>query len=105
MNSRLAGFLAGLFCIGAGCISASPAAEKVRITSNPDVVRGCEFLGNVKATSGWGGAAGTGIGSNNTEVALREKTAKLGGNVVFVVASGVKATGEAYACPTPAAGP
>ena len=80
------------------CISASPAAEKVRITSNPDVVRGCQFLGNVKATSGWGGQAGTGIGSNNTEVALREKTAKLGGDVVFVVASGVKATGEAYRC-------
>lgn len=82
------------------CQTVSPAGEKVRVTSNPEVVRGCTFLGNVKSTSGWGGAAGSGIAANNTEVALREKTAKLGGNVVFMVTSGgSKATGEAYACP------
>lgn len=90
-----------LAALAVGCMSASPAAQKVRITGNPDVVRGCQFLGNVKATSGFVGGAGTGIGSNNTEVALREKTAKLGGNVVFIVTSGVKATGESYACPVP----
>lgn len=84
-----------------GCISTSPAAQKVRITNNPEVVRGCKFLGNVRATSGWGGPAGSGIAAHNTEAALREKTARLKGNVVYVVASGVKATGEAYKCPEP----
>jgi hypothetical protein len=85
----------------AACITASPAAEKIRMTSNPEVVRGCKFLGNVRATSGWGGSAGTGIAGHNTDVALREKTAKLGGNVVYVVESGIHASGEAYFCEAP----
>ncbi len=83
------------------CITASPAAEKVRMTSNPEVVRGCKFLGNVRATSGWGGSAGTGIAGHNTDVTLREKTARLGGNVVYVVESGIHASGEAYLCEAP----
>jgi len=97
VTGRLVGL--GALILLVGCISASPAAQQVRMTSNPEVVKGCAFLGNVRATSGWGGPAGTGIGSHNTDVALREKTAKLGGNVVFVVASGVHASGEAYRCP------
>lgn len=88
----------GLSALAAGCISASPAAQAVRRTSNPEVVHGCKFLGNVRATSAHGGAAGSGIAAHNTDVALREKTAKLGGNVVFVVQSGIHASGEAYLC-------
>ncbi len=80
------------------CVTTTPAGEKVRVTSNPDVVKGCQFLGNVKATSGWGGPAGTGLGTSNTEKTLQNKTAELGGNVVFVVTSGVHAAGEAYKC-------
>jgi hypothetical protein len=98
IDHRGAGFLLGLALVSVGCISASSAAQKVRTTSNPEVVRGCRFLGNVRATSGWGGAAGTGIAGHNTDVALREKTAKLGGNVVFVVQSGIHASGEAHDC-------
>jgi hypothetical protein len=80
------------------CVSTTPAGEKVRVTANPDVVKGCKFLGNVKATSGWGGSAGTGLAGSNTEKTLQNKTAALGGNVVFVVSSGIHASGEAYAC-------
>jgi hypothetical protein len=83
----------------AGCVSVSPEGEEVRVTSNPDVVKGCKFLGNVKATSGWGGPAGTGLASSNSAKTLRNKAAKLGGNVVFVVESGIHAEGEAYLCP------
>jgi Domain of unknown function (DUF4156) len=102
-NGRSHGALAAAAIIAAvtlfgGCISTSPAGEKVRTTNNPEVVRGCKFLGNVRATSGWGGPAGTGIAEHNTDVALREKTAKLGGNVVYVVESGIHAAGEAYLC-------
>lgn len=97
--TRFLATAAAVFAVG--CISASPAAQNVRMTSNPEVVHGCKFLGNVRATSGWGGHAGTGIAGHNTDVALREKTAKLGGNVVFVVQSGIHASGEAYLCPTP----
>ncbi len=101
-NGTVAGFpaVALLFAgLAGGCISASSAAQAVRTTSNPEVVHGCTFLGNVRATSMHGGAAGSGIAAHNTDVTLREKAAKLGGNVVFVVASGIHGSGEAYRCP------
>jgi hypothetical protein len=82
----------------AACVSLTPAGEKVRVTSNPDVVKGCTFLGNVKATSGFSGPGETGLGTSNTEKTLQNKTAALGGNVLFLTAPGVHATGEAYAC-------
>jgi hypothetical protein len=85
-----------------GCVSANPEAQKVRVTNNPDVVRGCEFLGNVKAMSGWGGSAGGGIAAANIEETLKERTHALGGNVVFMVANASsRGTGEAYRCPSP----
>jgi hypothetical protein len=88
-----------------GCVSVSEEGQKVRVTSNPDIVKGCEFLGNVSATSGWGGAAGTGLAGSNTEKSLQNKTAQLHGNVLFVVASGIHASGEAYRCAAPPAIP
>jgi hypothetical protein len=87
--------------LSAACISTNPDGQQVRLTTNSEAVHGCTFLGNVKATSGWGGLAMQGVAANNTEVALREKTAKLGGNVVFVVSSGIHASGEAYRCSQP----
>lgn len=94
-------WILAILLVPSACSSTSPAGEKVRVTNNQEVVRGCKFLGNVKATSGWGGSGMSGVAANNTEVALREKTAKLGGNVVYVVSSGVHATGEAYNCEEP----
>ena len=89
-----------------GCVSASPQAQNVRVTSNPDVVKGCEFLGNVKAMSGWGGSAAGGLAARNIEETLKERTFKLGGNVVFVVQNASsKGTGEAYRCPESAPQP
>ncbi len=83
-----------------GCVSASQEAQKVRVTNNPDVVKPCQFLGNVSAMSGWGGSAGSGIAAHNIEETLKERTHKLGGNVVYLVANqGSKGTGEAYECP------
>lgn len=87
------------------CVSTTPQGARVRVTSNPDVVKPCKFLGNVRATSGWGGSAGTGLAGSNTEKTLQNKTASLGGNVVFVVASGIHASGEAYRCDGPSTTP
>jgi hypothetical protein len=89
-----------------GCVSASPDAQKVRVTSNSDVVKNCQFLGNVKAMSGWGGPAGSGMAGHNIEETLKERTHKLGGNVVFLIGNqGSKGTGEAYKCPESAVAP
>ena len=92
------------FCLPS-CVSVTAAGEKVRVTANPDVVRGCEFLTNLSSTSGWGGPAGTAGGTANNEATLRNDTAARGGNVLYLLQSGVHATGEAYRCPpaTPAA--
>lgn len=87
-----------------GCMAtASPEAAKVRLTSNPEAVKGCKFIGNVQADSGWNGSAtSNNLGANEAEVIVREKTVKLGGNVAFIVvgSGGPHMTGEAYSCPT-----
>ena len=82
-----------------GCVSASPEAQKVRVTSNPEVVRGCEFLGNVKAMSGWT-RGGSNIGGHNVQETLKQRTHDLGANTLYVVNNeGSSGTGEAYRCP------
>lgn len=81
------------------CVSANQYAQKVRVTSNPDVVKGCEFLGNVKAMSGWGGAAGSGVAARNIEETLKQRTWELRGDTVYVVRNeGSHGSGEAYRC-------
>jgi len=85
-------------CSLSACVSMTPEGEAVRVTTQADVVKGCKFVGNVKATSGWGGVAGQGIADSNTEKTLQNKTAKAGGNVVYVNNSGQHASGEAYRC-------
>jgi Domain of unknown function (DUF4156) len=86
------------------CVSTTPQGQKVRVTNNPDVVKPCQFLGNVKATSSFHSAA-EGLAESNTEKTLQNKTASLGGNVLFVVASGIHASGEAYRCASPSPTP
>jgi hypothetical protein len=81
------------------CVALTSEGEKVRVTTNPDVVRGCRFIQTVSATSGWGGSA-SGTGTANTEATLRNRTAKLGGNTLFLAQAGVHSSGEAYDCPT-----
>jgi hypothetical protein len=81
------------------CVSLTPEGKQVRLTSNPNVVQGCAFLGNVKACSGWGHAVGgETLNPANTEKSMQNQTAALGGNVLSVVTTGAYASGEAYQC-------
>lgn len=74
------------------------ATEVGWTTTNPDVLRGCQYLGPVKThASGWRG----GLAAEKTEKTIRNKTAKVGGNVVFMTTSGAQSTGEAYRCQSP----
>jgi len=90
-----------LILLLAGCVTARPEAQRVRVTNNPEIVRPCEFLGNVRALSLMGSG---GIGRHNIEETLKQRTHELGGNVVYIVdqtsgrediGSGI---GEAYSC-------
>jgi hypothetical protein len=88
----------------ASCTSLTPAGERVRVTSNADVVRGCTLLGEVKgADRMWGGYAGQGIAENNAWNELKNRAAAMGADTVFLTTSstgfsGARAIGEAYRC-------
>lgn len=95
MRRRCVGLfaLAVLSCSGPVWVKPTPAGERVRVTSNTDAVRGCKLLGPV---------IGTGFyGTDDAIAILQNKTAELGGDLVFVVVQpsrGTGARGEAYRC-------
>ena len=62
------------------CLSSSPAAQEIRVTENSEVVRGCEFRGNVHAMGSWGAPES----ESRIRETLKERTYKLGANVVYV---------------------
>lgn len=79
-----------------------PAAQGVRVTSNPEVVRGCQFVRNVRDT----GSNAMPSPAERVENMLRVQAAKLGGNVLMIasmISTGGVTTGsgEAYMCPQP----
>jgi hypothetical protein len=96
-----------LICI-AGCAGLSPEGAGVRLTNNPDVVKDCIFVANVKGKSGWGGPAGGQMGEDQVEIKMKNQTAKVGGNTLYLISSKAggyggssRGVGEAYRCPKP----
>lgn len=84
-----------------------PGADQVRVTTNAETVRGCESLGNIKASDRMnGGVFGQDAAEENTDRRLRNQAVALGGNVVFLDRAstgidGSSARGEVYRCPSP----
>lgn len=94
-------------CLGInGCATTtlSEAGSAVRITSSPDIVKGCHFLGEVKGSDHVnGGVMGQGAAENNSRNEIRNNAASLGANVVHLNSSnvgmgGASIHGEAYRC-------
>lgn len=87
-------------------VQLTPEGERVRVTSNPEAVRGCKLVGNVDASDRMnGGMAGQMAAEENAQRTLKNKTAEMGANVVLLTTattgtSGSRARGEAYACPS-----
>jgi hypothetical protein len=87
-----------LATVSCATIGPPTTGNDVRVTTNPDVVRGCTFLGNVE-TGAWAS-----FGNNNrpgwaNEKWLRQDTERLGGNVVYINSNDRSgASGEAYLC-------
>jgi hypothetical protein len=76
----------------AGCTtSLIPGAEKIKVTRDPSLVSGCKSLGFVEAKPPFSTP-------NDARNEMKNKTAILGGNVLFVTNYSVKATGVAYSC-------
>jgi hypothetical protein len=86
------------------CASLTPKGTTVRLTTNPDLVKGCQYVGEVQGTDRmWGGLAGQGVAEDNAETRLRNKAAAMGADTVFLnisstTTSGSKQKGEAYRC-------
>ena len=99
---KMFGFGAGLLFL-ASCVSTTPAGERVRVTSNPEAVRECTYLGAVEGRSSWGGYAGQSTGEKNSMAKLQNKAAEMGADTVLLVTShsgvgGSQQRGETYRC-------
>jgi uncharacterized protein YbjQ (UPF0145 family) len=100
--------LAMALVLTAGCVTTdlTPEAERVRITSNPEVVRPCKFVGEVTGADRMnGGTMGQGAAEENANRRLRNNAAAMGADTVFVGTSttntsGSVQRGEAYQCGT-----
>jgi hypothetical protein len=68
-----------------------PEAEKVRVTREGKDVGGCKSLGFVEAHPPYSTP-------NDAMNEMKNKTAILGGNMLFVTNYSMKATGVAYLC-------
>jgi hypothetical protein len=76
----------------AGCTtSLIPGAEKIKVTRDPSLVADCKSLGFVEAKPPFSTP-------NDARNEMKNKTAILGGNVLFVTNYSMKATGVAYSC-------
>lgn len=90
----------------AGCVTTrlSQGGEQVRVTSNPDVVVGCQYLGPTEGRDRMnGGYMGQGAAEENSMRRIRNSAAKMGANTVHLVStmtgmSGSTIRGEAYHC-------
>ncbi len=104
-------WLVGLVLVG-GCVRAqlTPEAQAVRITTNPEAVRGCDLKGEVAGKSSTWSRGGILFGTKASEEDARRRVrlraVELGGNVVLIETAqtsggGSQQRGEAYLCPTP----
>ncbi|MDB5971583.1 MAG: hypothetical protein JWQ90_4033 [Hydrocarboniphaga sp.] len=99
-------FLAIVSLLLASCVTVtlSPEGSQVRLTSNPDVVKGCSYIGFVQGTDHMnGGLAGQGAAEEDAMREIRNNAAKMGANTVNLIVtttgfSGSAVRGEAYKC-------
>ncbi len=85
-----------------GCATLSPGGKEVRLTHNPEMTRNCKFLKQVEVKTPLSGT-GEIAGQDSLMIQLRNETAKVGGDTVFVEQArqgyaGLKALGTAYDC-------
>jgi hypothetical protein len=73
------------------------------LTNNPEDVKNCTFIDNIKRRSGWGGAGSSLMGEEQVEAFMKYETERIGGNTLYLSSSKPDATsryaGEAYRCP------
>lgn len=77
---KLPGVAVALVLILTSCTVLSPQAQAVRITSNPDVVRSCRFIANVRGSAKLGHSYdGQMLDKDNAVSDMKNEAAKSGG--------------------------
>jgi len=103
---RIAGILGLLLLTACATQHLTASGAAVRITINPEVVKGCKFVGDVHGSDHWnGGLVGQGVAEDDARTEAQNKAAEMGGNVVLIQKSdtnrsGAEFRGEAYLCPS-----
>ena len=85
------------FIFFASCASVSSQSEKVRVTSNPDMIEECEYMGPVGSSSMLINIRAGGVAFNNAVRELKSEAKKKGANVVLI-SEHSDTNGEAYKC-------
>ena len=110
---RIAGLAAGVALMTSACVTSrlTPEAEAIRLTDNPEVVKGCTFIANVEGSDQMnGGTLGQGAAEENAMRRMRNQAAEKKANTLYVTRpdgtkfSGSHQRGEAYTCPSKAPG-
>jgi hypothetical protein len=100
------GFRVGLLalCVSlSSCVTTSKLGAEVATTNNPARVKDCQFIGDVKSSSHWGGLLATGLAHDNALKTLKNEAGKRGGNIILFsnvsnTLGGTRMSGEAYKC-------
>jgi len=81
----------------------TPEGAKVRVTSNPEAVKGCKLVGEVTGNDHMNGGVASGVAEEQAHRRLMNSAAEKGGNIVLVTSSstghnGSSQRGEVYRC-------
>jgi hypothetical protein len=108
MNERTLGTrfaICAFLLLPLGCMTTTltPEGAKVRVTSNPEAVKGCKLVGEVTGNDHMNGGVASGIAEEQANRRLKNAAAEKGANVVLVTSSstghnGSAQRGEAYRC-------
>jgi Domain of unknown function (DUF4156) len=86
-----------LVLLGSACATATGDATKIRVTSDPGLVRDCVRLGEVRGSGAWGNPFNE--VERSGENAMRKKAARMGGDTVLITyQTRTGSAGEVYRC-------
>ncbi|MEA2326694.1 MAG: hypothetical protein QOE68_1653 [Thermoanaerobaculia bacterium] len=91
MRTQIMTVSLSLFVVAGCTTSLIPGAEKIKVARDQALVTDCKSLGFVEAKPPFSTP-------NDALNEMKNKTAILGGNVLFVTNYNMKATGVAYSC-------
>ncbi len=81
-----------------------PNADAVRVTTNPEIVKGCKYIAEIAASDRfYGGVLGQDLAEENMYRKIKNSAVKLDANVVYLNRAhtgldGASGRGEAYYC-------